>query len=361
MKIAIAVIIGVIGLGAIAAIVYFGWGTVTQSVISILPGGGEKTPPPPSRELPFKAVSQSPVFDYWLKGSDIFGVGQDGKIFRFGENKEQAVSSQEIAGLVKVLPSPDGRRAIIGFGNVRRPQFSIFSADEQSWRPLPLEVLNLVWVTSNGGNNLIALNERKPFVALETLNVSGETSVGKTTILKDLALEDFDLSWFSPNTLRFSDKPSFQFSGSAWELNLSSGELTRVLGPEAGLTIKWSVDGSWGLKFSSKDNSAIVNRQGKILQKLALLALPPKCAPEENFIYCFVPRNANGGILWPDDYLQKSLYTEDDVYKINVNDGQAEKIFDAADFSVDGFNPKISGKQLLFINRYDQKLYSLPL
>jgi hypothetical protein len=57
----------------------------------------------------------------------------------------------------------------------------------------------------------------------------------------------------------------------------------------------------------------------------------------------------------------RRLYTEDDIYLINLTDGVMNLIWHDENKNFDMDNVKISGDKIFFINRFDNKLYSLNI
>lgn len=344
------------GVAAIIALIYFGSRRIAQFVsddgssLNRVVGKAE-------------ALSDEPVLDFWINeaAGEILAVNRDGQIILARDGGDKIMSEQKIKSVGRILPSPNGRQIVVSFGNPSRPQFSLYSATTRLWRPLPLEVINLSWMTADGGDKIIAFVERPPYVSLEIINPLAE-NFGRETIINDLALEGFDLKWLEPNTLLLHDRPSALHSGAAvLALNLSGFELKPLIGPAAGLIVKWNPDNSWALKFSSPDALTIIDKEGGESGRVNFVTLPDKCALVSAAMYCFVPKNFHGGVQLPDDYLKKGFYSQDELYKTKVPGGETERLQQEEDMEIDAYQPKFFRNQIIFINRYDQKLYSLTL
>ena len=63
----------------------------------------------------------------------------------------------------------------------------------------------------------------------------------------------------------------------------------------------------------------------------------------------------------PDDYNQMSLFTSDDIYRINLQSGAIDTTFKDPTQNMDISDVKLFNQTLFFVNRYDQKLYGVQL
>jgi hypothetical protein len=138
---------------------------------------------------------------------------------------------------------------------------------------------------------------------------------------------------------------------------------------ELGLSVKWAANGTLGVKWSANVLSAI-DANNRTLASLSIKTLPNKCTFTELRIYCSAPSdqlNMPVSVL-PDNYLKKAVSFIDDVYLVSLLDlGRssellADKIFDYAitGYEIDADHLEVQGDdRLLFINRFDNKLYEL--
>ncbi|MBI4085749.1 MAG: hypothetical protein HY433_00670 [Candidatus Liptonbacteria bacterium] len=80
-------------------------------------------------------------------------------------------------------------------------------------------------------------------------------------------------------------------------------------------------------------------------------------------LICAVPRDQRALSVnaLPDAYQEKALFTSDDFFEINVNDGNVKTLFSDPAKTLDVSNIKIFNQNIFFINRFDKKVYSLPL
>ena len=317
-----------------------------------------------------KILSENPVFDYWVASStqEIFYVSETGKIAKANSDSQDTfLSEQPIENLNFILPSPDSQKIIAAFGNPNQPQFSIFDLMNNSWSPLPLEIKSMAWLPE--GKRVAAVisqNNQANLAIIDIANyLSGDTKQKDKaikTIIKNISLKDLKIDWLRPDEIIFTDKPSSLVAGSAWRLNLSKLNFDEIISPGAGLIIKWLKD-DLGLKFQNQ-KSSLINWAGQTINDFSFMVLPDKCVLKSDFLYCFLFTPTSPKTNWPDDYLQKSVYTEDDLYKFNLNNLTApELVFESATEGkiLDTSMTKLLGNQILFINRYDNRLYGLEV
>lgn len=351
--------------GIIAFSVYYYWDAILKL---FYPSQENISAPQPQVKIEnLKLLSQTKIFGYWINETKnaIFALTENGKIISIKDGDEKIESDQVIANLVKLLPSPDGQKAIIGFGNAQRPQFSLFNVADNSWRPMPLETVNLAWINSkNQTGNLAALIDTKNGIALEIIDLS-KTNSTNTKLINDLGLEDVEMVLSGNDVIVFTERPSYQYYGGAWSLNLKDFKFRQISEQEPGLITNWSKDGLLGLKFSvtlpNSYNLALIDNQGAFIKKLPFVTLPEKCLLEQDAAYCFVPKEISGEWTLPDDYLQKAFYSNDLLYRVPIGEGEMRMLLDAGQNNIDAINPQLFENKLIFINRYDNRLYSFDL
>lgn len=359
------ILIIIILIGAIGFSAYYYWDAILK--LFYAPREEITASQRPVQKEKIRLLSQTKVFGYWVNETknEIFAVAENGKIISIKDSGEKTESDETIANLIKLLPSPDGQQVIVAFGNAQRPQFSLFNSADNSWRPIPLEIVNLAWINSeNKLGDLIALIDTKNGVALETINLN-KTNSTNTKLVNDLGLEDVEMIWLKNDTIIFTERPSFQYYGGAWSLNLKDFKFRQIFKPEPGLITAWNQDGLLGLNFfvilPNFYNLAFTDNQGAVIKKLPFATMPEKCLLEKDAAYCFVPKEISEEWRLPDDYLQKIFYSNDLLYRIPAGEGETRLLLDASQDNIDGVNPRIFGNNLIFINRYDNRLYSFDL
>jgi hypothetical protein len=312
----------------------------------------------------FNLASAAEIFDYWVKpGGEIYAVAQNGEILRISPSGEEKISSQTIANLHSVSASPDGHLAVISFGYPFQETFALFDTRNNSWQALPANTTAAAW-DPQSSNRLAYLKTSGKTGSLNLLTLNDQKA---REIMKIVSL-DLEMNWLAPDTIYLSEKPAAQFKGLVWAVNIVKKTVQSVIPPENGLMTAWAPDGSFALKSASQEkNLLVVNNRNQTLAKLNFSTIADKCAIDQKNIYCAVPKNLEGiSVIWPDDYLKKKIYTEDDLTQIPLILGIDDRLNDLAipllvPLTADISKIKISGDQLYFINRYDSKLYSLAL
>jgi len=299
----------------------------------------------------------SPVFEYWLntKENSVYFANLDGQIIRINSNNSrQMASSQTLNGLHKITPSADGSLAIAEFNYPALPSLSVFFASSTSWQPLPAETISAA----------ISPDSKKiAFTGQTALNIL-DLQTQKTTEVQKMSQVGLNLNWLTDSAVLLQSDPSVEIRNYLYSFNLADKTLRTLINGEYGLDIKWAKDGNLGLKMNTADRVAklsLIDNFGSGIVNFTFLTMPEKCLLEAQNIYCGIPKNIREGIILPDNYYKKSDYFVDDIFQINLPTGKIVKLFDGNEVALDATDLKIKDNALLFINRYDQKVYSLRL
>jgi hypothetical protein len=172
------------------------------------------------------------------------------------------------------------------------------------------------------------------------------------------------LDWLNASKILFHSDTSIETRGYVYSFDLITKTLTTLINGENGLSVNWAKDGTMGIKINTTDRkpkTSLIDNFGSNIANFTFLTLPEKCLIDSQKIYCGIPQNINSGATLPDDYYNKSKYFIDDIFELDLPTGKITKIFDGSQVALDAYNLKIKGSSLLFINRYDNKLYSLNL
>ncbi|TSC89791.1 MAG: hypothetical protein G01um10143_281 [Parcubacteria group bacterium Gr01-1014_3] len=317
-----------------------------------------------------KSVSGESILAYWINKTDgaPFYINSAGQVVKIDGNVAQTVSSQAPKSINSLESSADGTSAIVGFGYPQGLSFTIFNSVNSGWQGLPSGTLAVSWSPTDN-NRLVYLRENGTLNRLYTYDVS----LRRSTEVFRTAQKDIEIDWATPDLVYFKERATAGLTGSLWSFNLKTSAFRRVIKDEAGLILKWSSSGQEAIKFSSlnRQNSlALVNAAGISLGNLAnLITLPSKCTfnLDRIEIYCAAP-NSFGSSALPDDYWKRKIYTADNIYIIPLSSeghrplGGALPLFVSSDdLIIDADQLEVHGDKLYFINRYDNKLYSLAL
>ncbi len=373
----IIIILGIIlALAAIAFGVYFAWKNAqtiltppTDSTPSQNPGAITIPATPitsttaPTAALKLTMLSDQPVFDYWIfsQENSVFYITQDGKFFKLKDNAEdEAITSEVILNIQAVKSTFDGKRVLIQYGDLNSPKFKIFNSETKVFEMLP--------------GNIVAANfspDAKQIAYLEKSsgNLMIKDLIGakpKTTKIMTILQNDFNLQWIVPEKIILLPKPSAFYPSSAWVVDIKNKTITSLANEMSGLIIKWSADGKIGLEFSSQSQGRIsrlnlIDNKGAVQANLDFMTLPEKCLILQPKIYCAIPQNIPPRTVLPDDYLKRAVYFNDVFYQIDISQNFFTEIPIGTESIIDAVNLKLIDNKLFFINRYDDKVYSLEL
>lgn len=390
------IIIGIVlGVAVMGAGVYFAWKKskeiltppplgqkpIVQNQNLPVAGGSESQQ---AQAAKLVALSDQPIFDYWiyepaatstpissksmsstssapiiLRQPEIFYIKEDGQILKVKDGEDEIISAGLINNLQSVESSTDGKMVLVKYGNLVNPAFSLFNVETKVWQALP----NISAVAFSPDAKQIAYFE-KASGNLMIKDLFGAKP--KTTKVLPLNQRDFGLGWILPEKILLVPKPSFDYESQIWVVGLKNKTLNSLVSGR-GLMVNWSADGKMGIRFRTTEarvpELGLVNDGGATIANLDFTTLPDKCLVGQLKIYCAIPGSHNSlqEPLLPDDYLKKAVYFKDFIYSIDVAKNSFESIYSQNEPTIDATHLSLAGNQLLFINRYDNKLYGLDI
>lgn len=284
----------------LALAVYFGFGYFQPPQAE--PGREEKKSDEEKLSAdPLKEEVGEEVINYWF--------GEDGRLYFAKINGEiSGLTRQEIENFNGAQPSASGSWVLAQFSYPVQPIFTILNIGDQSWIPLPNGTISADWHPTD--DNKIA------YLQNGVLKIRNLVSKKEEAAFK-ISFVDVIMDWLTPDEILFSDRPSSFYNSQSWIVNIKTGGVSR---PE----------------------------------KNPLILLP-KCASLSDKTYCALSGAVPNGLVMPDDYLKRRYLTSDDFYLNN------ELFYQNTGKPIDAVDLKIESGRLYFINRWDQKLYSLPL
>jgi len=367
-SIKIFIIIGIIG--AILITGYFIWRyfvsssqftTLPKTTSSAVSGSQETTPINGLGLTKINQVSNQTIFAYWLKPTgEIYFLTQEGTIYQISATgKENKVTGQVIQNINQVKPSADGSKAIISFGYPIKETFTIFNTLDKSWTPLPTDTIAADWHPND--NNQIAILKNN---ALSIYNLANKTT---KEILK-INQKDLIISWITPDEIYLMERPAAELTGSLWLVNLTKETIRPIIKDEFGLMIRWFPKSGFGLKFTSTGlrggNLTLIDKEGRdIAPILNVTTLPSKCVANKDNLYCAASPDFKTTKL-PDDFLKGKNFSSDNIYFILRGlENRSFAIYnrDIEPMDINAVNLQIKENRLIFINRLDNKLYSINL
>jgi len=374
MKKIIIIIRVILGIVAMGLGVYFAW-KKTKTILTPPSAPSQPTsvgitePTAAERQLAaqkLKILSDQPIFDYWIystSSEQVFYVNQEGKIFKIKEDgNDEAITSEPIENLQTIKSSSDGKRVFIKSGDLVSPKFTIFNSETKIFELLPENITAAAFSP-----------DAKKIAYLETKAIQSDLIIKDLVNLKQkpswiisISQKDFDLDWISAEKIVLVPKSSAFYQASAWVIDTKKKTVSPLGAEVNGLMIKWSSNGKIGLQFSSQSEGRegrlnLINEQGLVQAGLDFITLPDKCLISDPKIYCAIPTSIPAKTVLPDDYLKRAVYFRDALYQIDISQNSLSGIFTETEPAIDAARLNLLDNKLLFINRYDSRLYSLEI
>ncbi|MBI4085469.1 MAG: hypothetical protein HY432_03130, partial [Candidatus Liptonbacteria bacterium] len=327
-------------------------------------------------------ASQSRALDYFVDASkNVFVIQPDGQVIKSSDGRDEKISEGPIAGITGASFSFDGKKIMATIGGGSQVKIEIFDVEQKIWRLLPNIAQSPVWSPYN--HQLAFLSKVGDSTALYTLNADDPKA--KPVEATRIRQQDMVLDWVSRSKILLGDAPNSQWASSLWVFDTAKKTVSPVLLDKNGLQTTWDSSQTTGFAFYSNENSYtggqawLIGQDGKRIQRMNLLTLPSKCvfydkpissatsttASEKTtlLLFCAVPRDKQAfeNKPLPDAYLEKDLFTSDDLFEIEVFSGNLENIFGSSKIGVDADNLKVFGNSLFFTNRFDGKVYYVNL
>ncbi|HXF44233.1 MAG TPA: hypothetical protein VNK70_02090 [Candidatus Paceibacterota bacterium] len=312
-----------------------------------------------------KRLSDQEVTDFWLveETGEIYYINYSGNILIAKDGPDLEVSKQNVSAINSSETSPSTRKILVAFSDPLSPQWGIFDIFDKVWRPLPSEILVASWGASD--DKLVALVKNSGKTDLVEVDLT-KTPPANKILLGDFGFKDIRLIFNPPDKILIVEKTSADYQGRLWQFNILTQNLNLMISGEKGLSLYASPQKDFFLKYSSDNGLDILTPELAPTMESPLNTLPQKCGFGEGAaIYCFEP------IVWPpdaelpDDYLVGKIYTVDDLFEIDpLGEGRYSRVFRSGENNlqlVDGEKPTLAGGNVYFVNRFDNRLYSVTL
>lgn len=298
-----------------------------------------------------------------------------------GESKE--LNNSEIENPLEVTFSNDGKKVLLSYGKNTAPQFSVYDVASSTWQPV---LANISATIRPKTHEVVYLYEKAGVKNLFTWDLDKPKSAPQQ--ISSLQIEDPILLWRDKDTLLIHERPSAYTKGTLIAFDLSKKIVEPLIKDRFALHSLWNDAGSTGLAFYG-DNTyrggtlRLYSKDGSEGSKLSLLTLPEKCSffhgetffststpktstttsagTQRNELYCAIPRNSQTFKLaiMPDDYFRGATVTNDDLVKINLEDGSLGVIFSPTDAPIEIYKVFAGEKEIYFLNRNNDALYAV--
>ncbi|MDE2399492.1 MAG: hypothetical protein KGL67_00545 [Patescibacteria group bacterium] len=191
---------------------------------------------------------------------------------------------------------------------------------------------------------------------------------GKKTQIFNSVFSEWNSNWGSANTITLTTKPSGAVPGYMYAINVGTKNFSNVLGNVNGLTTLMSPSGKLVLVGNGSLSLYIYHTDTKAFDQLGVNTLPEKCTWNKmsDAVYCAVPTFITGA-TYPDDWYRGEISFSDQIWKINIKDGNTKMIADPLAITnpedIDGIKLAVDNNEnyLFFVNKKDSFLWELSL
>lgn len=332
---------------------------------------GEVVVIPPTADGELQRLSDSPAVSPSIneeKNTIKYLAKDTGKMWQSaldGSDKKE-IPFVSLKGLVKTFWSEDQEKFINIYVSALGTQRFYYEL------PRKIEPLNssIKWLDYSKTENKIAYHYEDIAQNVNVIAIANPDGSSSQSVI-NTRLKDAQLKWITKDNIAVSTAPSGLAQNILYNLNVPKRQLTRVLSGIFGLTSLWSPDGS-GFVFSQTDEKGYNLRlssaksNGSAIQQTDIKTLPEKCvfSQDNENIYCAEPRIIPEDAIMPDDYYKKTFSSNDALWKVNINTGRRDFLYEFQeniDFDLNNLTLAKDEKYLYFINRNDGLLYRLEL
>lgn len=186
-------------------------------------------------------------------------------------------------------------------------------------------------------------------------------------------LTDVSVNWGSNSTVLLYTNPSSVAKGAVWSINSKTYSTKVLLADEYALSAKINEQGTKLLYSVIEKNGNIFSLRILDLETDTVTVLPFETVAEKciwgkgdsEYIYCAVPKQPKSGDFLEDWYMGIA-HTDDTVFRINTNSGNAIFLLDPKektklDFDIVNLQLSPNEDYLLFISQKNNALWSLKL
>ncbi len=348
-------------------------GAILRFPFGLFGGGEEETPTittptttEPEEKPALLLLDSGPVESFAITKNGVrYVLKQDGHVSNIGPRGEEQtrVSNTTITGIFDAAWSSDASKTILKYlegGNIRTVSAEFVSTSTRAV-VLPQNIISFSFAPNQ--DRIAYLIPTSAGARLITAN----TDNTKQTELANLPFKDFDIFWPENNFTYFLSRPSGSAGGFLFKYGISSGALDKILDNLAGLQIKFSPDGQ-KLVYSAFDAQFQQSRlfiydiKSKEASNLQTPGLAGKCsfsASGKNKIYCGLDRNPAPAV-YPDDWMQGSVSTNDLFWEIDLVTGRREQLTDRG-FDIKQTELSEDGRFIYFLEKNNGSLWSLKI
>ena len=361
ITIGLIVVVIAIGVG-----VYFGWKKSQEILSPVFNSKPSEETALKEPKTKLKALSQNSVIGFWAdnNGNEVYYLSSDGKVMKIKDDNEEVVSENNVGNVISVKFSDDGKFIIEQNTEVWR----IFDLENKKWEILSTTISAADF--SPDSKKIVFLQDNlKGYSDLTTVDLAflkkGVINFFKNqTKILSLTQKDFDVNWISQNKILLLTRRASDINSEFWAVDVKTKTISRFLSGKE-LSAIWSKSGDLGFGLEVLDNQPKVflfDQDGAKIADFRFFTFPSKCAIASGpNVFCAIPadQGAFAKVKPIDQYFKRGIFTKDYVVKIDISANKIEKIFDGGPETIDADKAFFAGNRFFFVNRYDNRLYSL--
>jgi hypothetical protein len=285
-----------------------------------------------------------------------------------GSNKK-TLSDKTLPGLADVIWSPDGTKVISKFIQDGATKFFYYNYSTNTGVPLKNNLDTVVWQN----NNKIFYKYFDAATQERTLNIANPDGTSWNKIA-NLDYKNISIAPI-PRTglVSFWNSQDASLETAFASAPVLGGDQTSILKGFFGVDYLWNATGNTVLfshsdqKNGSKIQLGIMNDHGGEFKNLGVATFVSKSvwSKDGKTIYYALPSSFPDNIVLPNDYVNKTITTDDSFWKLNTSTGEKTRILDIGQSvgKIDAQNLFMNADEsiLFFINKLDGKLYRLDL
>lgn len=304
-------------------------------------------------------------------GVTIQYYGEDnGNVFQIdlAGNNKKTISTTTLPGLEKIIWSPSKKKVLSRSTREGKAIFAYYDFEKNRGGQLATDIKNVNFQ-----------NENKIIYTFQA--PSGKASLNVADFDGKNWKKLIDLDFFGqkiepvPQTglISFVNYPNANYESKLYTTPLIGGEQKLLLSGKFGVDLVWNSNGS-NILLSSVDKPGgnqitlgLFNFKKNEYKDLKIPTFVQKCAwsKDNKTIFYALPGSIPKNTILPNDYLNDTLNTVDTFWKVDLESGEKERLIELEEIitKIDATDLFLNNDEsiLFFINRYDNKLYSLDL
>lgn len=300
---------------------------------------------------------------FWVYEGDeteTFFISED-IVYVVSDEGESVVGKLPRTGPYTVTQNVDGSFALISF----EYGSALFDSQKRAWNILPFSFYSAAF--SPNGEVIVFSRESDGKTQIVTVNID---NLEKTTLHAQMYAHNLLVDWLSSSAIVVTTPSSYEYESTAWSININTNRVEKMFSGN-GLRLITSPEDNFIARFVSEtpltiraDVFSITGSRSPFTLPFSTLASKCSFYTGEASLVCGIPYvlNKQSGVRLPDSYLQRDVYTKDEIYHMTFDGSLVSRlVFGAREISLDVSHPVSIDNSFYFINRLDSKLYRLDL